>query len=78
MLRAEGISGAYVVTHGWHMPRALDAFARHRLETVAAPVRLAQVAGGRVAHFLPRADHLADSWWAIREWVARAFYAVRT
>ncbi len=39
MLRAEGVQRAFLVTHAWHMRRAVLAFARAGLEVVPAPVR---------------------------------------
>src|SRR3546814_19898055 len=36
-LRAAGIRRFYLVTHAWHMPRALLAFAGTGLEAVPAP-----------------------------------------
>jgi len=77
LLRAAGIGSAILVTHGWHMPRAQEAFARERLGTAAEPVhRLA-----RSEHFelqwQPRPDFLAMSWFALREWAGRLVYALR-
>ncbi len=40
LLRAAGIRTVYVVTHAWHMPRALLAFRRAGIAAVPAPVRL--------------------------------------
>jgi uncharacterized SAM-binding protein YcdF (DUF218 family) len=77
MLREAGIGSAFVVSHGWHLPRARGAFARAGLPAVMVPVRGALAPGYRLSDFIPRADHLAGSAWAIREWAGRAVYAVR-
>jgi uncharacterized SAM-binding protein YcdF (DUF218 family) len=77
MLREAGIGSAYVVTHGWHMPRAQAAFARLGFATAAAPASLSQPPTGAAAEWVPRPDHLADSWFALREWAGRLVYAVR-
>lgn len=77
MLREAGIASAYVVTHGWHMPRALGAFERHGFAAAPAPVRLSRVPDGVLSDWAPRADHLAQSWFALREWAGRVVYAVR-
>ena len=71
MLAAEGIDAAYLVTHAWHLPRAREEFTRAGLAVVPSPVRLDRVPQGAASDFLPRADRLADSWWAIREWAGR-------
>lgn len=78
MLREGGIGAAFVVTHGWHMPRALEAFARQDFPAVAAPLRLREVPEiGNPSNWVPRADHLGASWFALREWAGRLVYAVR-
>jgi uncharacterized SAM-binding protein YcdF (DUF218 family) len=77
MLRAEGIQSAYLVTHGWHMPRAREAFARLGFTVVPVPVRLDPVPEGHVDEWIPRADYLAMSWFAMREWLGRLVYALR-
>nr|WP_237182629.1 YdcF family protein [Roseomonas marmotae] len=77
MLRQDGIGTAYVVTHAWHLPRALAAFRRAGLQPVAAPVRPARHVEWGWASWLPRPDHLADSWFALREWAGRIVYALR-
>jgi uncharacterized SAM-binding protein YcdF (DUF218 family) len=71
LLGQAGIGTAYVVTHAWHLPRALEEFALTPIAVVPAPVRLDRAPRGVVSDFLPRADRLAESWWAIREWAGR-------
>jgi uncharacterized SAM-binding protein YcdF (DUF218 family) len=65
------------VTHAWHLPRALAAFERAGLQPVAAPVRPARHLEERWSNWLPRPDHLAESWFALREWAGRLVYAIR-
>lgn len=77
MLHEAGIGTAYVVTHAWHLPRALEAFARAGLEAVPAPVRPARSTEPQWSDLLPRPDHLAESWFAMREWLGRLVYAIR-
>ena len=79
MLRAEGICSTYVVTHGWHLPRALEAFGRQPgPAALPAPVRFRRMPEGRqVSDYVPRVDHLVESWFALREWTGRLVYAIR-
>jgi uncharacterized SAM-binding protein YcdF (DUF218 family) len=77
LLRAEGIAAAHLVTHGWHMPRARAAFARAGLPVREAPVRRHAPPAGAWQDFVPRADHLALSWWMLREWAGRLAYRLR-
>jgi uncharacterized SAM-binding protein YcdF (DUF218 family) len=77
LLREAGIDTAYVVTHAWHLPRALEAFARAGIHGVAAPVRTGHMPDSAWTDWVPRPDHLSDSWFALREWVGRLVYAIR-
>jgi uncharacterized SAM-binding protein YcdF (DUF218 family) len=78
MLREAGIDAAYLVTHGWHMARAMEAFGRQGFRVVPAPVRLGQRRPGfRMADWVPQPEALQRSWFAIREWVGRGVYALR-
>ena len=78
MLRAAGINAAFLVSHGWHLPRAQAAFARQGFATVASPVHVEPTpVAGASADWVPRPDHLAMSWFALREWAGRLVYAIR-
>ena len=77
LLREAGIDTAYVVTHAWHLPRALEAFARAGIHGVAAPVRTGRAPAAEWTDWVPRPDHLSDSWFALREWAGRLVYAIR-
>ncbi|WP_338663925.1 YdcF family protein [Pararoseomonas sp. SCSIO 73927] len=77
MLRAEGIGAAFVVSHAWHLPRALEAFGRAGLETVPEAPDLAAAPRFDLPHWLPRVDRLVESWFALREWAGRLVYAIR-
>jgi uncharacterized SAM-binding protein YcdF (DUF218 family) len=77
MLRADGIMAAYLVTHAWHMPRSLDAFARTGFPVLPAPVALSPRPDGRVTDWIPRPDHLAQSWFMLREWAGILVYRLR-
>jgi uncharacterized SAM-binding protein YcdF (DUF218 family) len=77
MLRAEGVGSALVVSHAWHLPRALAAFGRQGFPVRAAPVRLDPWPSGGRSDWVPRPDHLAQSWFALREWVGLLVYRLR-
>jgi uncharacterized SAM-binding protein YcdF (DUF218 family) len=76
-LSAEGIGEALLVTHGWHMGRALQAFSRQCFAVDPRPLRPAPGHRWGVWSLAPRPDHLADSWFALREWAGRLVYAWR-
>src|SRR3546814_14485454 len=54
-LRAAGIRRFYLVTHAWHMPRAMLAFAGTGLEAVPAPTCFASRSELGWVDFLPSA-----------------------
>lgn len=76
LLRADGITAAYVVTHAWHMRRALLAFAGTGLVAVPAPLPPDRVAW-RPGAFVPRVGAWRLSYFALHEWLGCAWYAWR-
>jgi uncharacterized SAM-binding protein YcdF (DUF218 family) len=68
MLGQAGIGAAYLVTHDWHMQRAQLEAVRAGLAVVPAAVPRPRRPEGRLSDWLPRADCLAMSWLALREW----------
>jgi uncharacterized SAM-binding protein YcdF (DUF218 family) len=77
ILRDAGIGSVYVVTHPWHMKRALAAFARAGLSTTAAPTPLQHPVTLVPADFIPRPSAWETSYLALHEWVGRVWYALR-
>lgn len=77
VLKAEGVTRAFLVTEAFHMRRAMEAFATTGLEVILAPT------GKRVSPpldtraFLPTLDSLADSHFAIHELMGRVWYTLR-
>jgi uncharacterized SAM-binding protein YcdF (DUF218 family) len=75
MLREQGLNRILLVTHGWHMRRAVWCFEREGLEVIPAPTGYAS---HRRAHlFLPhyRGLYLASN--ALSEYLAIAWYWLR-
>jgi uncharacterized SAM-binding protein YcdF (DUF218 family) len=68
ILEHAGIGSAYLVTHAWHMQRAELEAAHAGLPVVPAVVPRPRRPDGRLTDWLPRADYLAMSWLALREW----------
>ena len=59
-----GVTRIVLVTHGWHMRRAVghfEATAAGQIQIVPAPVGMAAVASGRVLDWLPTPDGLPAS-----------------
>ncbi len=76
ILRQAGIGRVYLVTHAWHMRRALLAFRRFGLEATPAPVRPDIPPDLSVGDFIPRASGWQDSFYAMHEAVGWAYYKV--
>nr|WP_245215647.1 YdcF family protein [Pararoseomonas baculiformis] len=77
LLRSSGIGSAYLVSHGWHLPRAAEAFARLGFPVSLSPIRVSPLPPGRLTDWIPRTDHLAWSWYGIREYAGRLVYRLR-
>ena len=77
LLRRDGIDTVYVVTHAWHMRRALIAFAQAGLVAVPAPLAADRQPDGRLIDFLPQASDWRRSFLALHEWIGCAWYAWR-
>jgi uncharacterized SAM-binding protein YcdF (DUF218 family) len=77
ILRAEGITSIYLVTHSWHMRRALVAFQHTGLTVTAAPTSLDDPLGPDLDDFLPRASGWQAGYYAAHEWIGYAWYQLR-
>ncbi len=64
MLKEDGIKHVVLVTHGWHMPRAMNAFkkqAHGQISVEAAPMGLGQRTVAPLMRWLPSADGTTQS-----------------
>ncbi len=77
ILRPLGITSVYVVTHAWHMRRAMLAFQGTGLTVTAAPTALDDPLGPDLSDFLPRASGWQTGYFALHEWIGYAWYKLR-
>lgn len=77
LLREAGISRVFVVSHAWHLPRALAAFERASIAPVPAPVRLSPLPDGSFSDWIPSPRAALDSWYFLREWAGILVYRLR-
>lgn len=77
ILEREGIAKIAVVTHAWHMPRAVFSFERNGFEVIAAPTAFRTLDGVDLVDFLPSSRALHDSALALHEWLGGAWYALQ-
>jgi uncharacterized SAM-binding protein YcdF (DUF218 family) len=81
ILRQEGIRRVFVVTHAWHMRRAVYAFEAAGLTPVPAPMANtpegAYSADVSLHDLLPSPWALNDTCYALHEWLGLAWYRIR-
>ena len=77
ILKAQGITSIYLVTHSWHMRRALLAFRDTGLSVTAAPTSLDDEPKPDLGDFLPRASGWQTGYFAMHEWIGYAWYSLR-
>ncbi|QDV08827.1 hypothetical protein Poly30_43820 [Planctomycetes bacterium Poly30] len=76
ILARDGIRRVAVVTHAWHMPRAIEVCKAAGLVVLPAPTAPATPPANLRDAFVPRARSFRDSAWAIHEWIGRLWYRI--
>jgi len=70
LLRQAGVQRIALVTHAWHMPRAVLAFEKAGLTVTPAPMGYVLPAQSELLEWLPSAQGLQASRQVMREWLA--------
>ena len=78
ILHRAGVDCVYVVTHAWHMRRALIAFRAAGLRAVAAPFGMEHVPPVAWRMLVPHVSSWQKSYYALHEWIGCAWYALRS
>jgi uncharacterized SAM-binding protein YcdF (DUF218 family) len=76
LLLQNGIRKIYLVTHAWHMLRAMIAFAHSGIDVVPAPTGFVSRSGGFWRDYLPSSQALYLTYYGIYEWVGVAWYGL--
>ena len=74
LLNAESIDTILLVTHAWHMPRAVLSFEAAGLQVIAAPTRFSFPPELRVISFWPSMGAFHNSYYSLHEWLGLAWY----
>lgn len=77
LLKPAGVRRVLLVTHAWHLPRAVAAFRAHGIEAVGAGTAYRGPAVTSWTSFVPAPSALRDTGFALHEWYGRLFYAFR-
>ena len=77
MLRQDGVGRILLVTDAMHMPRAKMAFTKTGLDVVAAPTMFLGAGSIGPYGYLPSAESLRRSQYAIHEWTGLFWYWIR-
>jgi uncharacterized SAM-binding protein YcdF (DUF218 family) len=77
LLQANGVTSVVLVTHAWHMRRALWSFERVGLHAIAWPAPRTYDEADRIDDYLPNAGALVDSYHALHEAIGLAYYRLR-
>jgi uncharacterized SAM-binding protein YcdF (DUF218 family) len=75
LLRRDGIATVILVTHAWHMPRAVAAFEANGLKVIAAPTMFTRkVPPIGPDALMPSVTSLRSAYFALHEWVGLGWY----
>jgi uncharacterized SAM-binding protein YcdF (DUF218 family) len=77
MLRTDGIRRILLVTDAMHMPRARAAFERAGMEVVSAPTLFFGGQARSPGAWVPSAEGMRRSWYAMYELLGIAWYRLR-
>jgi uncharacterized SAM-binding protein YcdF (DUF218 family) len=77
LLAAAGVRRIYLVTHAWHLRRAIPEFERAGLVVIPAGIDYAAPASPSVLDFVPSARGLLDSYYAMHEGIGLIWYRMR-
>jgi len=77
ILRAEGVRRVLLVTDAMHMPRARAVFERAGLDVVSAPTMFFSHQPLSIHAWIPSAEGMRRSWYAMYELIGMAWYRLR-
>ena len=81
VLRTHGIKKVALVTHAWHMPRAVKVFQQNRIEVIAAPTIFSNgshnITSSLKQDWLPSSRAFRNSYLALHEHLGLYWYQLR-
>ena len=76
-LRQAGVERIVLVSHAWHLRRAVPQFEDHGLEVIPAGTQFSDTRIDSSLSLLPSALGLRDSYFALHEWLGILWYKLR-
>lgn len=77
LLKQDGIRDIYLVTHAWHLARAIPEFERQGLRVIPSGTGYGPPQDATVLDFLPNGKGMHDSYLAIHEAIGLVWYRIR-
>jgi len=77
LLKQDDIERIYLVTHAWHLARALPEFEMHGFQVIPAGIAYSLPQPLMPLDFLPNGKAMQDSWLALHEWIGLLWYRIR-
>lgn len=74
LLKSQGITRIFLVTHTWHMLRSKRAFENAGFTVTAAPTHFTRMPEAILNRFIPHVDAYKNSHTALREYLGMVFY----
>lgn len=77
MLKQAGIKRIYLVSHAWHLRRAVPLFEKEGLEVIPAGTGFSSSASNDIFNWLPSYRAYMESYLALHEWLGVLWYKAR-
>ena len=79
LLKRQGIGQVLLVTHAWHLPRAVYAFREAGVQVIPAPTHFVHSSypSEGLVHWLPSAGAMYNSYYALHERLGLLWYKFR-
>ena len=78
LLKQDGVHHIALVSHAWHLRRAVPLFEAQGLSVIPAGIQFSSIRIDSVFDLLPTPAGLRDSTYALHEWLGILWYKLRT
>ena len=78
LLKQAGVQRIVLITHAWHLRRAVPEFESHGLSVIPAGIQFSRTRVDSILDLLPTPAGLRDSSFALHEWLGILWYKLRS